>query len=127
MATVNLSCTSGVMAKSFKSLQEEHDLKGRKAKKDKLDGKEENSPAKDVKKDDKAKKPDPKAKGKKEEKVEEVKEEVKEEAKIPEKEYKKAFDFLYIILDFPQEKDDIIALAKEEIQMDIIFDVKSKV
>lgn len=102
--------SSKILAKSFTQMIFENDVQGRKVislhfliiiifqvKKDKLEGKELPSDKKGGKDEKKA--PIPEKKVKKDEKLEEKKEEEKVQQ---EKEYNKAFDILYILLDYPK-------------------------
>ncbi|EAR91082.3 hypothetical protein TTHERM_00430030 (macronuclear) [Tetrahymena thermophila SB210] len=125
LETLNLELTPLVISKAFIALRQELDLKGRKAKKDKLEGKEE---VDDKKVDPKKKKEDPKNVKKGGKVVEQPKEEEEKKEEVePEKEYKKALDIIYFLFDFPQTQEDAAALAKNDGQIDLLFDIREKV
>ena len=107
-----------VFAKAFVAMINDHDIQGRRAKKDKLEGKEVALADKDKKANAPAQKDqkslhfyiisiyfnlklEDAAKGAKKDVAPEEK---KEEAAHPEKEYNKAFDIIYILYDYPKNE-----------------------
>ena len=54
-------------------------------------------------------------------------EEKKEETIIPEKEYQKSFDILYLILDYPKSEEELKELSEIEFGLDIFINVQEHV
>ncbi|KRX02221.1 hypothetical protein PPERSA_04843 [Pseudocohnilembus persalinus] len=127
MESVNMELTPEVLAKAFIQFQQDLDIQGRKLKKQKID--ELENPVEE-KEDPKKAKKDSKKDAKKDAKKggkQEVQEEEPEEPQEPEKEYKKAQDIIYFLLDLPENADELQGFSQQQAPIDIIVNIKQKV